>query len=124
MYAEFKELVGKVLTKITVSTDGDDYVLLECDNGEIYEMTHHQDCCESVCLVDMEGEWSDLLGVPILLAEEACSETTPEDVEDEYVPESQTWTFYKLGTIKGYVDLRWWGTSNGYYSENVSFCKV
>lgn len=57
------------------------------------------------------------MGTPILKAEEARSRNN-----DKY--ESMTWTFYKITTVKGYVDIRFCGTSNGYYSESVTFVKV
>jgi hypothetical protein len=64
-----------------------------------------------------------LIGTPILMAEEAEGET-PNDYQFEYEPDSYTWTFYKLATVRGYVTLRWLGQSNGYYSESVDFERV
>jgi len=84
-------------------------------------MFHSQDCCESVTIDDICGDVQDLVGTEILVAEEVMSDDFgPKERYDE----SYTWTFYKFRTIKGSVDIRWYGTSNGYYSESVSFTKI
>lgn len=54
------------------------------------------------------------IGSPLVMFE-AVSE------DDPNAAESGTWTFYRVGTAKGGVTLRWYGASNGYYSESVSF---
>lgn len=120
MSVELNELLGKVLVKIE---NQNDELIFHCENGEKYKLYHSQDCCESVTIEDINGDLEDLIGTPILLAEEVTSEENPEGVTKEY-QDSFTWTFYKLATIKGYVDIRWYGESNGYYSESVSFAKA
>lgn len=116
----FEELVGKILK--TVENTGDE-IIFTLTNDEQYKLYHEQDCCESVYVEDVVGELSDLVGSPILMAEEVSSDEPPPD-RDGYMPDSYTWTFYKLATINGYVTIRFFGESNGYYSESVDFCKL
>ncbi len=89
-------------------------------NGKTYTFLHHQDCCESVNIEDIIGDLSDLIGSPIVEAEEISSDSAPAPTR-EYGIDSYTWTFYRFSTNKGTVTVRWLGTSNGYYSEGVDF---
>ena len=116
----FETLKGKVITKVTPT---DDTITFETSDGGSYLMYHSQDCCENVYVESIVGDLSDLLDSEILLAEEVVGETPTDWTADKYA-ESYTWTFYKLATIKGYVDIRWFGESNGYYGEGVDFAKV
>ena len=126
MNAEISELIGK--TVISINRNNDELIFI-CATGEKYKMYHSQDCCESVIIEDVCGDLNDLIGVPILKAEEIDNNQFIEEYEslfnkkdkwgnrvtekEEYYPESHTWTFYKFATIKGYVDIRWFGESNG-----------
>lgn len=123
---EFSELLGKTIIEIS-GKEGDDEINIKCSDGSVYQMLHLQNCCESVSIESITGDLQDLVGTPILMAEKSSSEKDPEGYtppKDEYYRESFTWTFYKLATIKGYVDIRWYGSSNGYYSESVDFVKI
>ena len=113
-------LMGKTLSSITGDI-GCYEIVFKTTDGETYKMYHEQNCCECVNVEDIVGDLQDLVGSPILLAEVVDGEN-PADFDDKYY-DSYTWTFYKFATIKGYVDIRWFGSSNGYYSEDVSFCK-
>ena len=123
-YCEVDVLKGKTLT--SVYADGNEEILFETVDGDVYRMFHSQDCCESVYIESIVGDLSDLEGAEILVAEanenlfDILKNAGKEDDSDE----SHTWTFYKFATRKGYVDIRWYGSSNGYYSESVDFVKV
>ena len=121
---EFSTMVGKTLVSIVKNSD-DDELLFETTDGEKYRMYHSQNCCESVTIDDICGDLEDLIGSPILVAEEAISEgKNPDGVPVPDYQDSFTWTFYKIDTAKGGVTIRWYGDSNGYYSESVDFEKV
>ena len=129
----FDDLKGLTLTSVT-TTEFDVHFSTTC--GRSFRLLHHQDCCESVYVESIVGDLSDLIGTPLLLAEEVTSDRpyTPGSIEHvtakitgttfDNANDSNTWTFYKLATIKGYVDIRFHGTSNGYYSESVNFEEI
>lgn len=118
------ELLGKTFTSVRGEVGGEQIEFI-CDDGSIYVMHHQQDCCEGVTIESIVGDLADLVGSPILHAEESTSDEDPEGyrAESEY-RDSFTWTFYKLATVKGWVDIRWLGESNGYYSESVDLTRV
>jgi len=143
---KFNELLGKTLKDVSVIANSDtmeDRIYFTTIDDERYILYHSQECCEDVWIEDINGDVNDLVGSPILMAEVSTSDENPlhgnpelkgTKYEDRYIDryksgehylysESHTWSFYKLATIKGYVTIRWYGTSNGYYSEEVDFKK-
>lgn len=145
MEHQIAALKGKTLSKIKVNATKEQ-INFYTEDDEQYRMWHRQDCCEDVYVEDIIGDLDDLIGAPILEAREASSydNEDPEELyrqlysDEEFVMqkmsgfteipnmggESETWTFYILSTIKGSVTIRWYGTSNGYYSESVDFEKL
>lgn len=120
-----QELIGKTMESV-VNKDDEELIFTTID-GEVFKLYHSQDCCESVTIDDIVGDLQDLVGSPILVSEESSclKDENPAEVEvPGYQDDSFTWTFYKFATIKGYVDIRWYGESNGYYSESVDFARV
>lgn len=113
-----EQLKGKTITSIDKKCDE---LIFTCSDEKQYIMHHEQSCCESVTLDDIVGDLNDLIESPVIEAEEVSND---EGAKDKEYDESFTWTFYKIGTIKGSVTIKWYGTSNGYYSERVDFHEV
>lgn len=129
------DLIGKTIINIVGMEKGSECIDIYTSDGMMYQMYHEQDCCEDVTVDDVCGDIQDLMGVPLLVVEERTSEENPPDVTEQrlklqkdaaYVEwkDSFTWTFYHFATSKGYLDLRWYGSSNGYYSERVDFKQI
>jgi len=122
MDTKFEDLLGKTLVEIKSDHEN---IWFKTGDGEVYRQFHSQDCCEGVEVEDVIGNFDDLIGSPILLAEEIIHENeNPNGIPVKEYQDSFTWTFYKLATNKGCVTIRWYGESNGYYSESVDFEKV
>lgn len=121
----FDTLKGKTITKIEGLFRDSDVAHFYTSDGKHYKMFHDQECCESVEIEDVVGDVEDLIGNEVLIAEERTSENeNPAGVVAPEYQDSFTWTFYTIATRKGYVDIRWYGESNGFYSESVTFEEV
>jgi hypothetical protein len=106
--------INSIITNIEGMHEGSEEIIFTFSTGDKYSMFHDQEGNESVELLDVVGDYKDLLNSPLLKAEKIIKEGG--DKDDDY---TFTWTFYKFATKNGYVDLRWYGSSNGYYSEGV-----
>jgi hypothetical protein len=119
-------LLNQTPIYISVQRDNfayDDHIKFYCTDGNCYTYHHEYDCCESVYIDDIVGNFDKLLYHPILKADEKSSSYDYDDPSSNLTNiediESATWTFYTFAGPKGYVDVRWIGESNGYYSESV-----
>ena len=107
---KIEQLKGMTITAV-VYKETNESLLIHL-NTHVLEMTHHQECCESVYLADVVGSFEDLIGYPLLEVSESIVDIATEDY-------SSTASYYNFRTIKASVQLRWVGESNGYYSETV-----
>jgi len=110
--------IGQIIKSVTVQNndktresylefifeDNQTLLFAGCDAGcgnEVF--TNIKDIC---------GDLNDLIGSPLLIAEER-SQTSKDNVGEG------TWTFYEFATNKGSVSISWMGESNGFYSEKI-----
>lgn len=75
---------------------------------------HHFECCEMVGLEDRLPELQALVGDLFVGVEEVSNDhVDPNDPNGE-------WYFYNVTTQKSEAQLRFYGTSNGYYGTEVN----
>lgn len=108
--SKFEQIQGMTITAV-VYKETNESLLIHL-NTHVLEMTHHQECCESVYLEDIVGSFEDLIGYPLLEVSQSIVDIGSEDI-------SSTASYYNFRTIKASVQLRWVGESSGYYSETV-----
>lgn len=112
-YVDLSIMLGVTFEKVEIVDSNK--VCFWDQKGDCVCLEHFQDCCESVTLEDVIGDINNLVGAPLLMAECVTNSDNPLNDWDE----SFTWSFYKFATRKGYVTFRWYGESNGYYSEEI-----
>ena len=112
-YCDMKDMVGKKVRGIYYDEEIFQILTDDC----VYAFYHQQDCCESVLLTQVDGISDKIIGSFIVTTEEVVDE---KDTEYGHI----TWTFYKIGTIKGMIDFRFQGESDGGYSETVDLVKI
>lgn len=95
-------------------------------SGRKFKMLHYQDCCESVSVDSVSGNPQNAIGEVIIDATERNSRDhdLPNLPAKEWADSSETWTYYTIRTQSETMVIRWYGTSNGYYSESVDFEEV
>jgi hypothetical protein len=120
----FSTLSGLVLEKfekIKTWDQGDYDKIVIHASGRKFVMYHESDCCESVTVESITGNVEKAIGETIIDATENSNKDEP---KIEGTDDSWTWTYYTIRTQSETIVIRWYGSSNGYYSESVDFCEM
>ena len=119
----FESLKGKTFKNIIINDSRTNISFITEDN-EWYTLNHKQECCESVYLEDVDNDINELIGSKILLAELRTNTSDIHKGERDFdTYSSRTWSFYTIGNINTTCVIRWFGASNGCYSEEAELKK-
>ena len=110
--SDLEKIIGATILDVTGCVRDSESVSFITDRGTL-RLLHHQNCCERVYLADANGDYEDLIGGVVSVAEERSNQKVD---SGEY---RTKYTFYSIRTTKGDLDLRWIGKDNGYYSVSV-----
>lgn len=123
-HASVQDLINQTLISIERVGSVDDHseqIVFTTDKGRIYKLCPNQDCCENFYIESIMGDLGNLLGLPIVRAKEDSEWGEPPLNESS---PTCVWSLYRFSTLKASVTIRWCSSSDGYYSESVSFCEV
>lgn len=113
-----KKLEGvwlKSISFIEESEDESQRVVFNTKGGNVFQISHIRDCCESVVLSSIKGNLSNLLNEKII----SCT------YYREYSICEEDFQFYKLETRKGIVEFVWHGDgSDCNSSTDVDFSQI
>jgi hypothetical protein len=114
-----KELIGKKITGLRINED-QSVLVFDTDQGAIaYDA--FGDCCSETWFADITGV-SALLGGIVQTADEVGMEGY--NVEDGRTRQEWDEAYgYKLTTDKGYADIVFRNSSNGYYGGSIDLLK-
>ena len=115
----YTEFSGKTIQEIRGCKKHSDEVTIKFTDGSCLKFYHRQDCCESVLLEDFDTEPEYLINTNIISIEERISRSGEGINPLNDWDESYTWSFYVIKTSSSTMVLRWYGESNGWYSETV-----
>lgn len=110
---DFKSLdgfLGLEVKSVEIARENEEVHFILTDCRKIV-MEHSQECCEDVYLAEVDTDLCSLSGI-ITKFEEAFVEISS---EDEYLGA----TFYNIVVGNTSFNMRWCGSSNGYYSVSV-----
>lgn len=110
---ELKDLIGKKIINIEGLSKGSEQVTIYCEDHTYMMMGKIDDHVNESIIDDVIGDVNDLLGSTILIAETTQGSDS-----------LHNWTFYKISTRNGYVDIRWYGDDDNIdyqYAARVDF---
>lgn len=119
---EINELLkGKKITEVNGLVVDESEITITLEDGSSIRMYHSQECCEEVYVEDIVGDVNIVDSIFYEIIEKVSNtDSLPKDVNTQEYGDVEEWTFYTIKTSKGYLDIRWYGTSNGYYSTSVT----
>jgi len=110
-----KKLIGKKINGISINDD-QSILSFDTDHGQVNYLAYG-DCCSESWFADITGV-SAMLGGSVQTAEEIGMEGY--DVKDGRTRQEYDEAYgYKLTTDKGYADIVFRNSSNGYYGGNL-----